>query len=255
MLTVFQADKAVTQVSVSLFGECHVSVAGRYLSGVPFGFFRIIAYVLLEGRRQPVQRRRMGRLLWSESDAAQANAAIRQTVARIRRFQSENGIRVIAADATSLWLEDGGAACDLSAFLDRLEGREASDSVALCELYNGELLGSLGSAGADFEEWLSFQRPNLHDVFVEAVSRAIVPESGLTQQQRDFCARRLLKANSCHEGAYRALMRDAAAKGETSVVRHLFEECTRKLREEFGVGPDEQTVLLFQELTSRRSTG
>jgi DNA-binding SARP family transcriptional activator len=253
MLTMFQADKGVTQVSVSLFGECHVSVAGRYLSGVPFGFFRIIAYVLLEGRGQPVQRRGIGRLLWSESDPVQAGAAIRQTVARIRRFQAEHNFRFIGADATTVWLEHGYINCDLVTFLDLLDVRSAEASVQLCGLYNGELLGSLGSAGAGFEEWLSFQRPNLHDEFVDAVSRALQPDSGLTQRQRDYCARRLLKVDPCHEGAYRALMRDAGLNGETLMVRRLFEECTRKLREDLGVGPDEQTVHLFQELTRARS--
>ena len=111
------------------------------------------------------------------------------------------------------------------------------------------LLGSLGSAGAGFEEWLSFQRPSLHDEFVDVVSRAIQPDSALTRQQRDFCARRLLRADPCHEGAYRALMRGAAESGHVSVVRHLFDDCTRKLMDELGVGPDEQTVRLFEALT------
>jgi DNA-binding SARP family transcriptional activator len=246
----FRADAEPNRVSIVLFGECHVSVAGRYLSGVPYGFFRIVAFLLLEGRGQPVARRRIGQLMWSESGPAQASADIRQTVARIRRFQDQHGFRFIAADASTLWLaEDAEISCDLVEFLTNLENTSPTASIQLCELYRGELLASLGSAGAGYEEWLSFQRPYIHDEFIDAVSKAILPDSGLTRQQRDFCARRLMKVDPSNEGAYRALMRGAAETGQISMVRHIFEDCTRKLMDELGVGPDEQTVQLFQELT------
>lgn len=252
MLTMLRTDNAATQVSISLFGDCHISMGGKYLRSIPFGFFRIASYILLEGRGQPVLRRSMGRILWSESDPAQASADIRQTVARIRRFQVQSGFRFIVADATTLWLvRDGHVFCDLIAFLDHLASPLPTAAVRLCELYNGELLGSLGSAGAAFEEWLSFQRPNLHDQFVTTVSRSILPNTGLTREQRDFCARRLLKVDPCHEGAYRALMRGAAESGQISAVRHLFEDCSRKLMDELGIRPDEQTVKLFDDLTKR----
>jgi len=241
-------------VSVSLFGECRVSIGGKYLSSVPLGFFRIAAYILLEGRDQPQLRRRIARLLWSERNSAQASADIRQTAARIRRFQDEHGLHFIAADATSFWLvEDGHVSCDLVDFLDQLDNPTAMAGPRLCELYDGELLGSLGSAGAGFEEWLSFQRSSVHDEFIDTVSKAILPDSGLTRHQRDFCARRLLRVDPCDEGAYRALMRGAAEGGQMSGVRHLFDECTHRLMDELGVGPDRQTVQLFESLSRDRA--
>jgi DNA-binding SARP family transcriptional activator len=250
MTTMFLPDRGANGFSVTLFGECHVSLGDTYLNSVPFGFFRIAAYILLEGRGRPVLRRSLCRLIWSERDPVQANADIRQTLARVRRFQAEHGFRFLEADTTAVWLaKDGDVSCDLASFLDRMQAPEPTASVNLCELYTGELLGSLGSAGAGFEEWLSFQRPSLHDEFVDVVSRAILPDSRLTRQQRDFCARRLLRADPCHEGAYRALMRGAAESGHVSIVRHLFDDCTRKLMDELGVGPDEQTVRLFEALT------
>uniref|UniRef100_UPI002AFF2CF6 bacterial transcriptional activator domain-containing protein n=1 Tax=Devosia sp. TaxID=1871048 RepID=UPI002AFF2CF6 len=54
-----------------------------------------------------------------------------------------------------------------------------------------------------------------------------------------------------HEGAHRALMYDAASRGQFSFVRKLFEECTSKLRSELDVEPDDETVRLYHQLISK----
>jgi len=237
------------RVSMFFFGDCHTSVSGQYFASVTSGLFRIATYILLEGRGQPVTRRRVGQLLWSESGSDQAGAVVRQTVARIRRFQSEHQFRLVAADANMLWIvKEDDVYCDLIDFLDLLENPTAAGAVRLCEVYSGDLLGSLGSAGDAFEEWLAVQRSHLHGQFIDVVSRAIAPGSEISREQRDFCARRLLRLEPCHEGAYRALMRGAAETGQTSTVRQLFEECTRRLSEELGIQPEEETVQLFKHL-------
>lgn len=239
----------IRRVSMFFFGDCHTCVSGKYYSNVTGGLFRIATYILLEGRGQPVTRRRVGQLLWSESGSDQAGAVVRQTVARIRRFQSEHEFRLVAADASMLWIvKEDDVYCDLIEFLDLLDNPTASGAVRLCEVYGGELLGSLGTAGDAFEEWLTVQRSHLHGQFIDAVSRAIAADSELSCEQRDFCARRLLRLEPCHEGAYRALMRGAAETGQSSTVRQLFEECTRQLNDELGIRPEEETVQLFKSL-------
>jgi len=100
-LRMFREDRndEIRRVSLFFFGDCHTSISGQYFSSVTGGLFRIAAYILLEGRGQPVTRRRVGQLLWSESSSDHAGAVIRQTVARIRRFQGEHQFRFVAADA------------------------------------------------------------------------------------------------------------------------------------------------------------
>jgi DNA-binding SARP family transcriptional activator len=197
-------------------------------------------------------RQRIGHLLWSESDAARASADLRQVMARIRRFQAEHNFDFISANTTTVAIvRDPSVSCDLADFLDQLELNGVEASVRLCELYRGELLESQGSAGSEFEEWLFFQRNRLRDAFIDAISLAILPDSGLTSQQRNFCARRLTEVDPCHEGAYRALMWGAAENGQLSKIRHLFDTVSRRLRDELGVDPDEKTVELFHTLTTQ----
>lgn len=239
-------------VSLQLLGECRVFTGDRQLSSVPFGFFHIAAYVLLEGRGQTVARRGIAQLLWSESGSAQANADIRQTIARIRRFQAEHSLNFLGADASVLWVTEGSDThSDLAGLLAELDNPGRQSAVRLCELYGGDLLDTAGAGGDGFEEWLSFQRAQLHRAVADIVSRAISPAGDLTNRQRDFCARRLLTLDPCHEGAYRALMRGAAESGHISMVHSLFDDCTRRLSDDLGVGPEAETVRLFRELTNR----
>ncbi|MDB5561262.1 MAG: hypothetical protein JWN11_680 [Hyphomicrobiales bacterium] len=250
-----RTSKALNPISVTLFGECSISAGSRMLTSVPSGFYRIAAYILLAGRDRPVLRQRIGHLLWSESDPARAGADLRQVLARIRRYQAEHGFLFITANVTTLSLSgDPRVFCDLAEFLEQLRTTDLSSSVKLCELYRGELLESQGSAGSEFEEWLFFQRSRLRDEFIDFVSLAILPDSGLTPQERNFCARRLTEVDPCNEGAYRALMWGAAESGQLSKVRHLFDVCSRRLRDELGVDPDEQTVELFLNLTHQGNT-
>jgi DNA-binding SARP family transcriptional activator len=61
----------------------------------------------------------------------------------------------------------------------------------------------------------------------------------------------LLQLDPYHEGAYQALMHDAAAKGQFSVLKKVFDDLSRRLRGELGVGPNDATVRLYHDLLSR----
>lgn len=250
-LTVSRDTTALSEwkpVTVSLLGECRVAVAGDYIRHVPFAYYRIAAYLVLEG--QPQLRKRIGRLLWSDKSPARISDTLRQTVARVRRIQSAHGFRLVVADATSFWLaEDENVRCDLVELVDLVRNPTQASAPRLCELYDGEFLASLGAAGGEYDEWLAFHRSSIHDQVVSAVSKAILPDSELASPQREYCARRLLALDPCDEGAYRALMRGAAERGHLATVRHLFDECQRNLRTRLGIGPDLQTTQLYGKLS------
>ena len=46
-------------------------------------------------------------------------------------------------------------------------------------------------------------------------------------------------------------MYDAAANGQFSFLRQIYEDCTRKLRSELGVDPDDETTRLYHRLLDR----
>lgn len=244
-------DGRTAQVSIQVFGDCHVSSSGRLIAP-PFSYLHILVYVLLEGRGKPVMRRRVGDLIWSDNGSEQASADIRQAVARLRRFQKDNHFQLLSADARMVWLNlDQNIYFDLAEFIDLVANPSPRAWVRLCEIYSGDVLDSLRTAGEGFEEWLGYQRSALRYEFISALSQAVLPDSGVTSHERHTCATRLLQVDPYHEVAHRALMYDAAAHGQFSLVRQLFEESSRKLRSELGVGHEEETVMLYQRLISR----
>lgn len=246
----YTAESRNAAVSILTFGDCQVSSCGRLINP-PFNFLRILTFVLLEGRGKAVLRRHVGDLIWSDSGPEQASADVRQAVARIRRFQKENGIQLLVTDARMAWLNlDGRIFIDLAEFVQLTANPTPRAWVRMCDIYNGDLLASLPPAGEGFEEWLTYQRSALRHDFISAISRAVLPESPLAPLERRLCASRLLQVDPYHEGAYRALMYDAATNGASS-LRQLFEECARKLRNDLGADPDDETIRLYHRLMHR----
>ncbi len=241
-------------ISVFVFGNYHVQSSGR-LTTPPLHLLRVLIFVLLEGQGKPVLRRHIRDLIWSDSGSEQANADIRQTMGRIRKFQQDHNFELLSADPQTVWLNpDQDIYIDLAEFIGLVASPSPKACVRMCEIYRGDLLGSSGSAGNGFEDWLAFQRTALLRQFNSAMSQALEIGTELTPQERYLCASRLLQLDPCHEGAHRALMSDAAAKGQFSLVKQLFNACSKQLHEELGVGPDDHTIRLYQELTGRSPT-
>lgn len=239
-------------VSIRLLGECHVGQNGRFLPHVPFGFYRIIAFLLLDNTDRSVLRWRIGRLLWSEATAEAASADLRQVIARIRRFQAENGFNYVVADAERLHLAaDDNVSCDLVAFLAMLGSSDPAAAVEACRLYDGRMLEAPGIAGNEFEEWLTMRREQIRERFIDTVSRSIAPDSGLDRRDREFCARHLLTVDAYQEDAYRALMQLAAESGQMSAVHQIYADCRRRLSQDLGIAPNRATVQLFDQLVER----
>jgi DNA-binding SARP family transcriptional activator len=240
-----------TRISIQTFGDVSFSENGKPLNP-PFNLIRLLVYILLEGHGKPVMRRRVGDLIWSDNGSQQAGADIRQALVRIRRFQLEHELQLLAVDSRLVWLTlADDINFDLAEFIELAANPTLPGCVQMCSLYNGELLSSLRTAGEGFEEGLADQRNALRNDFVSAVSEAVLPDSALSSHDRHFCAQSLLRVDPYHEGAHRALMRVAAENGQFSFLRKLFGDFTHKLRNELGVTPDEETVRLYQRLISQ----
>lgn len=244
-------EKIATRISILSFGDCLVSASGRVTSP-PGNFLRIAAYVLLEGHGRPVLRRRIGDLIWSDNGSERASADVRQSIVRIRRFQSQYDFQLLSADTHMVWLNTSEELYfDLAEFVALTANPTPKAWVRMCEVYNGEMLGSIGPAGEGYEEWLSYQRGALRNDFITNISHAVLPNSALGARDRHYCALRLLQIDPYHEGAHRALMNDAAASGQYSLVRELFMLCARTLKNDLNVDPDDETIHLYQKLISK----
>lgn len=246
-----EINEETTNITIRLLGDSNVFSSGKIVYPT-IHFLRILAYLIIEGRGQPISRRRIANLIWSEGGSEQVSADVRQAVARIRRFQQEHNFQLLTSDANMVWLtRQDGVYTDLIEFRDLIATPGPKAWVRLCEIYSGDLLGAHKPAGQGFEEWLDHHRTALRFDFINAISQAVLPTSLLTHQERHFCATRLLEEDPFHEGAHRALMYEAALNGDFTLLRHVFDQCSSLLNRELGVNPTAETVAFYKSLMSR----
>ena len=239
----------IPRISINMLGVCSIAADGVVQATVPSGFFRIAAYLLLSGSRMTMSRQHLKSMFWPDVDVENAGANLRQSLARIRRFQDENDFRFINSNFSLVYLTPDGIDCDLRGFLDTAEGDDVEALVSACELYGGELLADIGASSAEFEEWLAGQRERLRSGLIERLTGALNDGAGLSPAMRSLCAHKLLGVDPCNERAFQALMTEAAEQGDHARLRHLFERCERQLMSEFGVGSSADTRGLYAELS------
>ena len=94
--------------------------------------------------------------------------------------------------------------------------RATTDQPASLSLLDGDLLEDLDGIDPTFDAWLTTERERLRDrarTVAEALLREQVePEAAIPAAQR------LLQIDRAHEGAWRALMRAHAARGERGMA-------------------------------------
>lgn len=237
-------------VSILTLGACSVMVNGRVVAGVPSSFFKIATYLMLSGSSRVVSRQRLRSLLWSEvDDQDRAAANLRQALARVRDFQKLHGFQILESNFTSVFLvDDVRVRWDLVEFLSRLASQDSLND--LHGLYAGELLADLGYSGTDFEDWLTEQRYQLRNRFIDKLATAMAMSewTEMPGASRRTYAYDILAVDPCNEEAYRVLMLDAASSRNLARLEHLYQSCERNLANELGVDASVETRTLYTGL-------
>ena len=240
---------ASRQVYLKMLGDCCLTIDGDLIDGVPAGFFRIAAYLILSPRGGILPRHRMSSMLWSDTDDNKAAANMRQTLARIRHLQDEHNFRFIEANFSTLYLPQAhDVRSDLGDFVEYLAGERAVTPVELCALYGGDLLTGLDEAGESYEDWLLTHRDQLHIEAVDRIAAAVSPDSELSASDRAICARRLLEMDPYSEEALQVLMFEAATHRQVQRLTQLYETMRVLLAEDLGIQPSPRTQALYQRL-------
>lgn len=236
------------EFTLKVMGDCYATINGQLLYPAA-NFFRLVVFIIIEASGKRVDRQQVAHMLWSNGDHVQTNADFRQTIARIKRFQARHNFQLIAFDANDLWLEHTDQiSVDLLELLKHLAASDAANWVRACEIYTGDLLEGCGQAGRVYEEWLTHHRSVLREKFLTTISQALLPTSPLARAERLLCAGRMLNVDPFHEGAYRAMMYEAAAHADLALLRHVFKQCEELLTRELGVRPSIETLKYFEHL-------
>ena len=205
----------------------------------------LLAIVALSQPR-PVLRSRLAELLWSRRPEEQARASLRQEIHRLLEVLSPAGQDVLSINRDSLALRPGVVWVDVEEVL-----RATTTHPGSLSLLDSELLEELDGVDPAFDVWLYAERERLRDrarhVAESLLGEARVPETLIPVAQQ------LLSIDRAHEGAWRALMRAHAERGERGMAIQSYDRCRAVLADLMDAVPSPETQALLAEIRSGKA--
>ncbi|MDR3532383.1 MAG: BTAD domain-containing putative transcriptional regulator [Rhodopila sp.] len=200
----------------------------------------LLASVAMAAPR-PVLRGRLAEQLWSRRPEEQARASLRQEIHRLLDALSpaETDILIITRD--HLTLRPGAVWIDVDEVM-----RATAEQPASLSLLDGDLLEDLDGIDPNFDAWLNTERERLRDR-ARGIAESMLKEN----QEPDAAiaaAQRLLTIDRSHEGAWRALMRAHAARGERGLAVQAYDRCRAVLADMLDAAPSVETQRLLNEI-------
>ena len=190
---------------------------------------------------RPVLRSKLAELLWSRRGEEQARASLRQEIHRLLEAMAPLGSQVLVINRDHLALRTGTVWVDVDEVL-----RASPTNPSALSLLDGQLLEDLDGVDPSFDAWLAAERERLSDRARDLAERLLRektdPESVIPAAQQ------LLGIDRSHEGAWRALMRAYARRGERGMAIQAYERCRAVLAEMLDAEPSEETQALVAEI-------
>jgi DNA-binding SARP family transcriptional activator/TolB-like protein len=200
----------------------------------------LLAAIALSAPR-PALRGRLAELLWSRRPEEQARASLRQEIHRLLEVFVPAKMEILQVTRDHLSLKPGAVWVDVDEVM-----RATTSQPASLALLDGELLEDLAGIDPTFDMWLTAERERLRD-------RARGVAEALLREQNDPdtaipAAQRLLQIDRAHEGAWRALMRAHAERGERGMAIQAYDRCRAVLADLLDAAPSAETQKLLTEI-------
>ena len=202
---------------------------------------RALLAILALSAPRAVLRSRLAEMLWSRRPEEQARASLRQEIHRLIEALAPVNAPIMLVNRDHLMLRAGAVWIDVEEVL-----RAGPERPAPLSLLDGELLEDLDGIDPAFDAWLAGERERLMD-------RARVLAEQMLREKSDteasiLAAQQLLAIDRAHEGAWRALMRAYAARGERGMAIQAYERCRSVLADQMDAHPSEETQRVAAEI-------
>ena len=202
---------------------------------------RALLAVLALSSPRPVLRGKMAEMLWSRRPEEQARASLRQEVHRLTEALVPVGAQILSVNRDHLMLRPGTVWIDVEEIL-----RATAERPAALSLLDGELLEDLYGVDPAFDAWLAGERERLLDRARVLAEQLLREKSG--SESVIAAAQQLLEIDRAHEGAWRALMRAYADRGERGMAIQAYERCRSVLADQLDAHPSEETQRVAAEI-------
>ncbi len=230
-------------VRLRLIGQMEASVPNGDSILPPGRKTRALLAIIALSAPRPVLRSRLAELLWSRRPEEQARASLRQEIHRLLEVLTPAGKEVLSINRDSLALRPGVVWVDVEEVL-----RATTTHPASLALLDGELLEELDGVDPAFDGWLQTERERLRDR-ARSVGETLLTEQG-SPEALIVVAQQLLSIDRAHEGAWRALMRAHAERGERGMAIQSYDRCRAVLADLLDATPSSETQALLADIRS-----
>ena len=200
----------------------------------------LLAVVALSAPR-PALRGRLAELLWSRRPEEQARASLRQEIHRLLESLAPAGADILNITRDHISIRQGAVWVDVDEVM-----RASIEKPASLSLLDGDLVEDLDGIDPAFDAWLAVERERLRDR-ARTVAEALLREQAEPEAAIP-AAQQLLSIDRAHEGAWRALMRGHAARGERGMAIQAYFRCRAVLADLLDAAPSPETQKLLAEI-------
>ncbi len=206
----------------------------------------VLAYLLV-ARSGPLHRRdTLVSMFWPERSADRGRNALSKVIYHLRRSL---GPDAILAHGDQVGISREHVWCDVAAFEEALESGRMEDALAL---YRGELLEGFHISGStEFDHWSDVERSRLRRRAVaSAWELSSVAEKGGDGARATKYARQAVEWAPRDESGLRRLLTLLQRRGERAEALRVFESFSRRLRQDYEIGPSDPTLELVDAIRS-----
>lgn len=247
---------------ITCFGHFEVRCAGRPVALCSNRSGQSILRYLVVKREHCATSDTLQTLLWPEDQPEASLNKLHIAISALRRslnygYSCEPGCGYIVCKNRTYYLNPAVVVrSDVDEFLQYYwVGQRANEEGITfyenaCHLYTGPFLSE-----DMYADWAFLQREELSRIYL-TMCRSIVGHYLKIKHYEDATKwiTAILKENRCDEGAHRQLMQIYIAQSCRSEAIQQYQRCKLTLRQELGVEPSSETVLLFQTLLANESS-
>jgi DNA-binding SARP family transcriptional activator/TolB-like protein len=205
---------------------------------------RALLGILAMASPKPVLRLHVATLLWSRREKEQAGASLRQSVHELQETLAPDWAHLFVTDRHHLSLRGAELDIDALAFAHPLELEPAS-----LLRFEEKLLEDLDGLDPAFDRWLDEQRARFIRVG-RTVGEGILAKCEDPVIAIDV-AERMLAFDRTHEGAWRAIIRSHAERGDLGAATASYNRCRGVLAEFSDARPSPETEELIERIRAQ----
>lgn len=245
------------QLDLKFLGNPEVYHSGQGVKFPTRKTLALLVYLVVEGGRQ--SRDTLTAMLWPESNTTQGRAALRNTLAYLRKALDDRTAAHLLIEREALGFDFASDfELDLNVVSTAVQtGLEQAIWLPMAlNHYRADFLTGFSLSDApEFEQWATVQREYWHRQINQVCERLLAQQSaaGDVTGVLDTLSR-WLALDPLNEATYRRLMTLYLASGDREATRRTYEAYRAMLATEFGAEPAPETMALAESLRDLRLT-